>query len=94
LPSAFYFVESWVGSERRNRNKLNIFFSYLFAFMSGLTGGQCLNQVWATGRLETSLIYPLVLSLGVVIVPEILFFRDRKQVKAIQKFIQSLNERA
>ena len=62
--------------------------------MSGLTGGQCLNQVWATGRLETSLIYPLVLSLGVVIVPEILFFRDRKQVKAIQKFIQSLNERA
>jgi len=73
---------------------MNNFSSYLFAFMSGLTGGQFLNQVWATGRLEISLIYPLVLSLSFVIVPEILFFRDRKQVKAIQKFIQSLNERA
>jgi len=56
--------------------------------------GAFLEQIWESGTLEASMIVPFAISLFFIVFPEVRFWKDRKQVKAIQKFIQSLNERA
>ena len=53
---------------------MNNFFTFLFAFILGVTA----QQIMASGRLDTLLVVPLLLSLFFVGLLEILSLKDRK----------------
>jgi len=65
---------------------MNNFFTFLFAFSLGVTA----QQIMASGRLDTSLVVPLLLSLFCIVFPEVRFLKDRKQIKALKKLVKEM----
>lgn len=54
--------------------------------------GICLEQLTLNLKTETLLIFPLSLSLFIAGLPEILFYKDRKRLKALEMVVKEMEK--